>query len=95
MKTSVINSKDYTVYTEYVQGYVFIHMDVFKWNKTIRQSFLKDWTTWASEQSQPIFAMPFIDDTKMFKWVSMCGFKLFKLHPCTDCVTRKLYIWSN
>ena len=96
MKTPVINTPAYIVYVEIVQGsLVFIHMDVFKWNKTVKQAFLKDWFEWASQQSEPLYAMPFIDDTKMDKWTALCGFKLFQMHQCTDGVIRKLYKWSN
>jgi hypothetical protein len=95
MKTPVIYTDEYIVYVEDVQGYTFIHMDVFKWTKTIKSRFLKDWLDWASKQSKPIYAMPFIDDDKMSKWAVICGFKILEMHRCTDGVIRKLYKWSK
>lgn len=95
MKTPVIVSKDYTVYTEQVDTYVFIHMDVHRWSKDIKNCFMKDWNTWANQQVTDLLAMPFIDNIKMEKWVKMCGFNLLENHLCTDGVTRKLYIWSK
>jgi hypothetical protein len=95
MKTPVIQSKDYTVYVEIVQGLIFIHMDVHRWTKEVKKQFTTDWLQWASEQNKPLYAMPFIDNLKMDKWVAMCGFKLFEMHQCTDGVIRKLYRWSK
>lgn len=96
MKYPVIQTKNYIVYVEEVQEVWFIHMDVFKWSKTIKQQFLSDWNAWTDEvtKDRTLFAMPFIDDTKMEKWTDMTGFKLIKHHQCTDGIIRKLYKFS-
>lgn len=71
-------------------------MDVYRWTKTIKEQFFKDWSKWVSDQKgRDLFAMPFIDDKKMEKWTAMTGFKLFEHHKCTDGVIRKLYKWSQ
>lgn len=91
-KYPVIQTEHYVVYVEPVQSYWFIHMDVFKWTKTIRQQFLSDWNDWTEQHKDKVLlAMPFIDDTKMEKWTAMTGFKLIEHHKCTDGVVRKLY----
>lgn len=95
MKTPVLQAEDYVVYVEIVQGLTFIHMDVFKWTKRVKEEFLHNWLSWASQQSRPLYAMPFIDNAKMDKWCSLCGFKLLEMHHCTDGVIRKLFKWSK
>lgn len=95
MKTPVIVSDDYTVYVEPVQSYIFIHMDVHRWSKTIKNKFMKEWTAWVTKQDQPLYAMPFIDDEKMVKWSKICGFKLLENHLCTDGIMRKLYVFDR
>ena len=92
LKVPVIISSDYIVYTEYVEDIPFIHMDVFKWTKTIKQQFLKDWNDWFDNQDEVLYAMPFTDDDKMATWAKITGFNVLEHHKCTDGVTRKLYI---
>lgn len=96
MKYPVIQTDNYIVYVEEAQQKWFIHMDVFKWSKTIKQQFLSDWNDWADKHKDKVLlAMPFIDDYKMEKWAAMTGFKLIEHHQCTDGVVRKLYLWSK
>ena len=96
MKVPVINNNYFTIYTEAVADYgVFIHMDVNKWNKTVKSRFLTEWNEWADKQDRDLFAMPFIDNDKMVKWCKVSGFDLLENHPCLDGVVRKLYIRRN
>jgi len=95
LKIPVITTNYYIIYTEDVNGLLFVHMDVFKWTKSIKKEFSKDWNDWARKQNQDIYAMPFIDDEKMSKWTSMIGFKVIENHKCLDGITRKLYLWRE
>jgi hypothetical protein len=95
VKIPVITTNDYIIYTEDVNGLLFVHMDVLKWTKSIKKEFSKDWNDWARKQNQDIYAMPFIDDEKMSKWTSMIGFKVIENHKCLDGITRKLYLWRE
>lgn len=92
VKQPVIKNENYIVYVEMVQGLTFIHMDVFKWNKSIKKEFVKTWKEWAGKH-KPLYAMPFIDDEKMHKWSIITGFELLQYQKCLDGITRKLYIW--
>jgi len=92
VKQPVIKNENYIVYVEMVQGLTFIHMDVFKWNKSIKKEFVKTWKEWAGKH-KPLYAMPFIDDEKMHKWSIITGFELLQYLKCLDGITRKLYIW--
>jgi len=92
VKKRVIVKPKYIVYTEIVNNLTFIHMDVFKWTKSVKKEFLKDWNEFAIK-NKPLYAMPFIDDEKMHKWSLITGFKVLENHKCLDGVTRKLYIW--
>lgn len=96
MKTPVISCSDYIVYIEPVEDYWFIHMDVFRWTKQVKHNFMSNWTKWTEQNNNKVLlAMPFIDDTKMAKWINMTGFKLIEHHKCTDGVVRKLYKWGE
>jgi len=92
-KYPVIKTDYYIIYTEDVNGLLFVHMDVFKWTKSIKKEFVKDWNDWARKQKQDIYAMPFIDDEKMHKWSLITGFKVVEFCKCLDGITRKLYLW--
>jgi len=92
-KKPVIITNDYIIYTEDVNGLLFVHMDVFRWTKSVKKSFTKVWSDWAKSKKQSIYAMPFIDDEKMRKWAVITGFKVIENHKCLDGVTRKLYLW--
>lgn len=92
-KEPVIVKHNYIIYTEDVNGLLFVHMDVFKWTKSIKKEFVKDWNDWAKKQKQQIYAMPFIDDEKMHKWSLITGFKVVEFCKCLDGITRKLYLW--
>lgn len=94
IKHPVIERDYYVVYVEHASGVRFIHMDVFKWSKTVKKAFTKDWNEWAGQQEDVLFAMPFIDDEKMRKWAVICGFEVAESHVCTDGIIRKLYIWG-
>jgi len=95
VKLPIIAGDYFTIYIEHVGKHTFIHMTVSKWSKTIRKQFLDTWLAWAEKQAIPLYAMPFIDDEKMAKWVKLCGFDLLNNHVCADGVTRKLYVWRN
>ena len=91
-KEPIIVKPEYIIYTENVNNLTFIHMDVFKWTKSIKKEFVKDWNEFAIK-NKPLYAMPFIDDEKMHKWSWITGFKVLENHKCLDGITRKLYIW--
>jgi hypothetical protein len=95
VKLPVLADDCFIVYVEHAGKNTFVHMDVAKWNKNIKQRFTESWFPWAAKQMVTLYAMPFIDDKKMAKWVKFCGFDLLNHHICTDGVTRKLYVWRN
>ena len=95
MKIPAITTDDYIIYTENVNGLLFVHMDVFKWTKSIKKEFSKDWLDWARKQKQDIYAMPLIDNEKMVKWAVITGFKVLENHKCLDGISRKLYLWRE
>jgi hypothetical protein len=95
VKIPAITTDDYIIYTEDVNGLLFVHMDVFKWTKSIKKDFAKDWHDWAKKQNQDIYAMPLIDNEKMVKWAVITGFKVLENHKCLDGISRKLYLWRE
>lgn len=76
MKTPVIIKDDYTVYYELVEGGTFVHCDMHKWNKTVKENFLKDVETLKDLYNIPLFTVHTIEqDDKHIKFLKMCGWK--------------------
>jgi hypothetical protein len=76
VKTPVIIREDYIVYFEPVNAGVFIHCDVFKWNKTIKRKLTEDFNTLKSLHDQPIWALHEEHrGQKHLKFLNMFGFR--------------------
>ena len=95
VKLPVLADDCFTVYVEHAGKTTFVHMDVAKWNKSIKQRFIESWFPWAAKQMVTLYAMPFIDDEKMYKWSLITGFEVVENHKCLDGITRKLYLWRE
>lgn len=74
MKIPVVIRKEYVWYLERYNGNTYAHCDVFRYNKTIKSSLLKDWETLCLLHSEPIYAMHTVGDKKQLKFFKMCGF---------------------
>lgn len=74
-KVPVVIRNDYIIYLEQVEDSVFIHCDVFKWNKTTKKNLHDSLDTIVKLQGREIFALHKIGDTKHKKFLRMYGFK--------------------
>jgi hypothetical protein len=74
-KVPVVIRNEYIIYLERVEDSVFIHCDVFKWNKTTKKNLHDSLDTIIKLQGREIFALHTIGDTKHKKFLRMYGFK--------------------
>jgi hypothetical protein len=91
LKVPVCIRQEYIIMLEQHISGTFAHCDMFKWNKSSRASFLKDWNLVATTHGGPIYALHDFHDRKHNKWLFMCGFKRFKILPNL----KEIWIWSN
>jgi len=61
IKHPVINHDHYTVYVEHASGMRFIHMDVFKWSKTVKKAFTQDWNEIEAIEDGTVFVNVFAE----------------------------------
>lgn len=96
-KIPVLTNKDYILYFERTPwNDLFIHCDFLgKWNKENKNKFLEDLDNLCSIQEEPIWAMPFIYDNKMKKFLKLCKFQYLTDVTCGDGVQRALHIWRK
>jgi hypothetical protein len=91
LKVPVCKTEHYIIkFEEHING-TFAHCDVFKWNKTIKESFNKSWNSVAASHGGPIYALHDFHDRKHQKFLQLCGFKRFKQLPGL----KEIWIWSK
>ena len=97
LKIPVVTTEDYTLYIERTPwNDVVIHCDFTgKWTKTSKKVFLEDLDQLCSSFEEPIWAMPFIYDNKMKKFLKICKFQYLTDVTCGDGVRRALHIWRK
>ena len=97
VKVPVITTENYTLYLERTPwNDLFIHCDfIGKWNKHNKNKFLEDLENLCSSKEEPIWAMPFIYDNKMQKFLKICKFQYLTDLTCGDGAKRALHIWRK
>lgn len=95
MKHPVLVKKDYTIYFEYVDDFIAVHVDVHRWNKKVKQNWLRDSFYLFALQEKRIFA--FVDklNTKLYKFTKMNGFNIFKDEVSTEDGNKIMFIWGK
>jgi hypothetical protein len=76
MKIPVVQNKDYVIYLEYYANIHWLHADVFRWTKEVKNKFIKDLDTMQSLLNDDIFAL--IDNDKLEKFAKLIGFTYVK-----------------
>jgi len=94
MKIPIVNRKDYTQYLEYFNNMHFLHTDVFKWSKEIKQQYIKDLNQLQSLLNVPLYGLVEIENDKLSKFGSKVGFKFVKNLLGNDGNTYKIFIRS-
>ena len=92
-KTPVIIRDHYVVYFEVWEGMTFIHCDVFKWNKTIREDLKHNFSLLKKLHRSPIYAVHEQHlGNKHKKFLSTFGFVHFADHMDTKGNPIEIYI---
>ena len=97
VKIPVSTTENYTLYIERTPyNDLFIHCDYYgKWTKENRKKFLIDLDEICSSFTEPIWAMPYIYDKRMQKFLKICKFMKIADVVCGDGVTRAVHIWRK
>ena len=74
MKTPVVLKDDYSIYYELYEGLIFVHSDVYKWNKKVMTSFLQDANDIVKPLNTPVYAYHMVGDKKHLKFLLMNNF---------------------
>jgi hypothetical protein len=91
MKVPVVNREHYIQYIEYFNDLHFLHTDVFKWSKEIKQEYLKDLDTLQRLLDSPLFGVVEDTNTKLSKFGESIGFSYVKDLDGHDGNTYKIY----
>jgi hypothetical protein len=74
-KVPVIEDEAFTAYLEEYSNLLFVHCDVYKWNKTTNKKMKAGLDFLVRKYNQPIFAAQIDNDNKHRKFLDMYGFK--------------------
>jgi hypothetical protein len=95
----VRRTKDYWFeldeYRDGEQTMLLAHLQFFHWSPSVCKAFRKDWRLFRQHVKCPLFACPKDWDTKMFKFVSMTGWRFLQHIECEDGETRPLFIHTT
>ena len=91
MKIPIVNRDHYIIYIEYFNDLHFIHTDVFRWTKGIKQEYLQDLNTMQQLIDSPLFGLVEDYNSKLSKFGETIGFAYLKDLVGNDGNTYKIY----
>ena len=100
-KKAVLTTSNYIIYFEHIfynkiYPIIVVHCDVFKWNKSIRNSLKKDSYNLFNKQIKPIIALHDKSDNKHMKFLTIMGFNPYMYDVTSkDGSKSMLFIWSK
>jgi hypothetical protein len=89
MKIPVVQNKDYIIYLEYYANIYWLHADVFRWTKEVKNKFIKDLDTMQSLLNAPIYGL--VDNDKLSKFGNILKFKYVTDSVGVDGNVYKIY----
>ena len=92
-KTPVVFRKDYVMYLEFFDNFLWFHTDVRKWSKTVKTKYVEDLNLLQHLTNIPLLALVEKQDTKLAKFGKTIGFK-FK-QPFLGQDNRMYHIYSR
>lgn len=96
MKTPVILYKDYTIFTEQYEDKLFLHCDVYKWNKHIKKSLHHSLELILRLYKEDVYALhENTQDKKHKKFLQMYGFKLYSEEMGLDGLVHQVWRIEN
>ncbi len=94
MKIPVLDTDDFVLYLEDVNGNSFIHCDVLaKWNKTIKQRLQIAFNLLIKEYGKELYALHTPEDRKHEKFLKMFDFSYLSSVIGDDGKDYDIYIW--
>ena len=81
------------MFLEYFADMHWFHTDVFKWDKEVKQQFLKDLDLLQYLVGTPLVALVEEDNTKLAKFGKATGWKVEQ--PFKGNNNEQYYIWSR
>lgn len=94
-KVPVVTREDYCIMFEEVRGHRFVHCDIYKWNKKVRNKLLQDAYSLLREQDRPILAIHDAGDDKHLKFLTMMGFVFTDHILKTNKGDKMVFIWKD
>jgi len=88
----VIRRDAYTLSLEQYENLTFVHMNVYKWTKTVREEFTSSLDKLMELHRGPLFAIHEPVNNKQRKFFMMFGFEYYQDVLGMDGETRHLYI---
>lgn len=94
MKVPVLDTDDFVLYLEEVNGDTFIHCDVLeKWNKTTKKKLKLAFDLLTSEYGKELFALHTPADKKHEKFLKMFDFSYLMSTKGIDGNDYDIYTW--
>ena len=91
-RVKVIDRPEYTIWLENYRNVAdFIHAEVYKYNKTVRNKFGEDLDLLADLHKDPLYVLTHKHNTKLKKFMSIYGLVLDHTPLCDDGVEREVY----
>ena len=75
IKVPVVNRKDYTMYLELHDGFLWFHSDVHKWTSQVKTKYLGDLHLLQYLTDVPVLALIDEDNKKLAKFAQTIGFE--------------------
>lgn len=92
-KTPVVFRKDYVMYLEFFDNFLWFHTDVRKWSKTVKTKYVEDLNLLQHLTDIPLLALVEKQDTKLAKFGKTIGFE-FK-QPFLGQDNKMYHIYSR
>jgi hypothetical protein len=92
MKVPVMQTRDFDVFYELHDGHTWIHCDVRRYNKSVRNELIVALKLLMAIRETALYAVHEIDDKKHQKFITKLGFKYLQSNLCTDGKQRDIYI---
>tara|TARA_R110000822_G_scaffold56092_1_gene141873 strand:+ start:249 stop:557 length:309 start_codon:yes stop_codon:yes gene_type:complete len=94
MKIPVVLHPNYMLYIEEFQDKIFMHCDVYKWNKTTKKSLDNSLQQMFNLYGRDLYALhEDTKDNKHRKFLEMYNFKLFSTEKSLDGIDMQ--VWRN
>jgi len=95
MRTLLKADPNFIAHFEQVENHTVIHLEVHKYNKTIKKQLLENLATLMATRTEPLLTVHTSGDEKHRKFLEMMGFELLINAPCSDGKKHDIYILDN